>query len=248
MARDVGGTNAIGGVCPHGRADCSTGLSFRRRRGGRTSTHRTGNLRHAFRCSAGRQSSGSQIGGSPRMRRDTSSATDDREVWQAFASLEHAGELPRTSHREDEGREDGGPGTRGGRAVARTPHADSLRCFTGALYGIARGSYGRWLSRNAKVEHGSSHSGWGARGGSGKYSPADAARPRDWTSGSRLAREKHDPGPRIVQPSFSVLREAVLSDHEHLLFLHDRPQRIRLAPGQEIFTPGPIPWRAGPIA
>ncbi len=42
------------------------------------------------------------------MRRDTSSATDDREVWQPFASLEHAGELPRTSRREDEGREDGG--------------------------------------------------------------------------------------------------------------------------------------------
>ena len=41
------------------------------------------------------------------MRRDTSSATDDREVWQPFASLEHAGELPRTSRREDEGREDG---------------------------------------------------------------------------------------------------------------------------------------------
>ena len=128
VAQDVGRANAIGGTCPHGRAGCSTGLSFRRRRGGRTSTHRTGNLRHALRCSAGRQSSGSQIGGSPRMRRSRGLATVRKPGARRRAS----------THVTPGGRRTGRRGARHARRTCHStyPHADSLRCFTGALYGI----------------------------------------------------------------------------------------------------------------
>lgn len=249
VARDVGCVNSIGGEHPLGRGGCSTGFSFRRRRSGRTSTHHTGNLRHALRCSAGQQSSGSQIGGSPRMA--TRYVLGHRRS-RGLATVRKLGARRRAStHVTPGGRRTGrrSPGTRGGRATARTRMPTPCDASREHCLGFCSSGYGLCLSRNARVENGPSHCGWGTRGGSGKYSPTGAARSRGWTSRRRLAREKHDPGPRIVQPSFWALREARPSGDKNLLFLHDRgPQRLRLAPSHKIFTPGPIPWRAGRTA